>query len=172
MRAKKTAVTTTVPQTELDAAAALAKLGDAQRALINIQVALDEAVAAAKLEAEDQAAPHRQVVESVTYGLEIWATANRHEMTKGTTKTIALSTGELRWRLSPPAIKLRNISAAKVIDVIQELALPRFLRTKVELDKEALLREPDIATKLPGVAIEHAETFEARPAGLPLREVA
>jgi phage host-nuclease inhibitor protein Gam len=170
MRAKKKAITTTVPQTEADAAAELARLGEAQRALGSIQAALDETVAAAKAAAEDLAAPHRAVVETATYGLEIWAVANRQTLTKGNGKTIALATGELRWRTNPPSVALRGTTAAKLIDVIRELALPRFLRTKVELDKEALLREPDVASTLPGVSIEQAEAFEAIPAGLALRE--
>jgi len=157
MRAKKKAISTTVPQTEADAAAELARLGEAQRALGSIQASLDEAVAAAKAKAENLAAPHRAVVETATYGLEIWAVANRQTLTKGNGKTIALATGELRWRTNPPSVALRGTSAAKLIDVIRELAL---------------LKEPDVASTLPGVTIEQAEAFEAIPAGLALREVA
>lgn len=165
---KKPADRTYVPQSAEEAAKLLQQIGIDRRELDAIQYKLNAKVERVKAEAEYEAAPLRNRLAELTRGLEIWATANRQALTQGKTKTITLASGVLRWKLSPPAIKLTK--PTEVLAVIRELGLAQFLRTKVEIDKEALLKAPDQAAKIPGVAIVQAETFEAEPTGLALSQ--
>ena len=51
-----------------------------------------------------------------------------------------------------------------VIAAIKTLGLSSFLRTKEEIDKEAMLREPDKARLVQGVSIgSEGETFAVEP---------
>jgi phage host-nuclease inhibitor protein Gam len=165
-RVKRAAAAVTVPQSQAEAAEALAAIGAAQRSLEVIQAALDEQVAALKAAAEAEAAPHRAVVEQRTRGLEVWAAANRG-LAKG--KTITLPTGTLSWRVRPPAVRLSDVKA-----VLAELAvrgLTAFIRTKHEVDKEAMLAAPDVAASIPGVTIvTQVEDFVVEPTALTLAE--
>lgn len=167
---KKTADRTPVPQNAEQAAEMLAEIGREQRYIAGLQSKLDAAVAELKGNTELVVQPKRERIAELTRGLEIWASANRQALTLGKTKTIQLASGVVRWKLAPPAIKLTKV--ADVLSVIRELGLTQFLRTKVEIDKEALLKAPDQAAKIPGVAIVQAEAFEVEPTGLALAQPA
>lgn len=160
-----------VPQNQADAAAAVHQIGEAERARGLIQAALDETIAAAKAAAEADAAPHRQRIEALTRGLQIWAEANRDLLCQGGRKSVALATGEIGWRARPPSVRISGVEA--VIERIRALNLLRFLRVKTEVDKAAMLSEPDVAADIEGVSIASAgEQFFVSPAGLQMQEPA
>lgn len=163
---KKLAERTLVPQSAEQAAEMLAEIGQKQRFISHLQTELDGTVARMKATTEELATPAKERIAELTRGLEIWASANRQALTLGRSKTITLATGVLRWRQSPPAVKLTK--PAEVLAVIRELGLHGFLRTKQEIDKEALLKAPDQALKIPGVTITQAEAFEVEPTKLDL----
>ena len=81
----------------------------------------------------------------------------------------AFATGEVKWRLRPPSISVRGADA--VIATLRKLGLGRFLREKVEIDKEALLKEPDVARQVGGVSLSQKEDFVIVPAETQLEEV-
>ena len=163
-RLKRVAETAPVPADITSAAASLARIGAIQRDLTVAEAALAETVARAKEAAEAAAAPLKAELEMLTRGLQIWAEARREELTQGgRTKTVALSTGEISWRARPPSVRLRDQAA--VIETLQRLQLSRFLREKIEVDREAMLREPALAATVPGVVIGSAgEEFVVAPA--------
>lgn len=158
-----------VPQDAMQADEAVQRIGQAQRDLALIQAALDEKLAHAKAEAEAQAKPLAETIERLTAGLQIWATANRDALTQGgKTKTVPMPSGEIAWRTRPPSVSLSNVKAL-VEALLAEKKLGRFLRTKHEPDKEAMLREPEAAAALPGVTLKTGiEDFVVTPAGAPL----
>jgi len=95
--------------------------------------------------------------------LRIFAEAHRDELTnEGKKKTVDLGTGELGWRMRPPRVLLRNIPG--VIESLQMLKLDRFLRTKLEVNKEAVLAEPEIAEQVKGITVKQDEDFFVVPA--------
>lgn len=157
-RLKKAAEAVPVPQSAEQASAALADIGAAQRQLVLIQAAADETIAAAKAIAEREAAVWKGVIDARTRGLQVWAEANKPD----TGKTITLASGTLSWRVRPPSVRVGNLAAA--IEFMASMGLDRFLRIKRELDKEALLREPQAATRVPGISIGSAgEDFVVEP---------
>jgi phage host-nuclease inhibitor protein Gam len=51
-----------------------------------------------------------------------------------------------------------------VIDTLKRLALGRFIRTKEEINKEAILNEPDAVAGVAGIAIQRGvEDFVITP---------
>jgi phage host-nuclease inhibitor protein Gam len=158
-RLKRPAEAVRVPQSITEASASLAEIGAAQRELAVIQAALDETIAAAKTAAEAGAAPHKAAIEARTRGLQVWAAANRG-LASG--KTITLAAGTLGWRARPPSVRIGNMAAA--IEFMATMGLDRFLRIKREINKEALLAEPQAATRVPGVSVGSAgEDFIVDP---------
>ena len=87
------------------------------------------------------------------------------------TKTVDLGTGVLKWRFRPPSVRI--LKAEDVIARLKALALGRFVRTKEEVDKEAMLKEPQVARTVAGVSIGSGgedfivEPFEAELAAEP-----
>lgn len=165
---KRNAETIPVPQSREQADKALCAIGAAQRQLALIQAALDESVAEAKAKAEAQAAPLKVMIEQTTAGLQIWAEANRAALTEdGKRQTVTLPSGEIGWRRRPPSVRAGNIKLA--LEDLLKRGLDRFIRVKRELDKEAMLKEPELAATVPGISIGSAgEEFVVQPTATPL----
>ncbi len=98
-------------------------------------------------------------------GLFAYAEAHRDELTNhGKRKTVEVPTGTFGWRMTPPAVTLRGIE--QILGSLKSLKLGRFIRTQEEVDKEAMLKEPDVAKTVKGVSIGQHEEFVAKPAEL------
>jgi phage host-nuclease inhibitor protein Gam len=151
------------PRDAEEANAYLAQIGALQRDLVLIQAALNEAHAADKARAEAEAAPLVAQAERLTRGVQIWAEANRESLTGGgRSKTVQLAAGEIAWRSRPPSVRIRDV--AGVLVALATAGLHRFVRVKQEIDKEAMLREPALASAVPGVSIGSAgEEFVVTP---------
>lgn len=152
-----------VPQNRDDAAAAVTTIGDVGRQLKRLEADMNDELAKTKEAYEYLATPLRASIEEKTEGLKIWAEANRTALTGGDkTKTVDIGTGVLRWRLRPPSVRLLKIES--ILTSLRGLGLQRFVRTKEEVDKEAMLREPEVARMVPGVTIgSEGEDFIVEP---------
>ncbi|KKT96721.1 MAG: Mu-like protein prophage FluMu host-nuclease inhibitor protein gam, partial [Parcubacteria group bacterium GW2011_GWA2_45_15] len=53
-----------------------------------------------------------------------------------------------------------------ILESLKSLKLKRFIRTKEEIDKEAMLKEPETAKTVKGVSISQHEEFVAKPTEL------
>lgn len=165
-RTKRAAETLPVPQTAAEASAYLREIGEAQRDLAVMKAAFDGDVAALKASAEAMAQPLAATIAERTRGLEIWAQANRAALAKG--KSIVLPSGTLAWRARPPSVRVGNMAEALAFVLNAGAAMARFLRTKHELDKEAVLKEPEAAAQIPGIRVGSAgEEFVVEPTGAP-----
>lgn len=162
-RIKQTANVAPVPKDLTEAREFMRRIGDEQRDASRIEHDLNDQVAAMREKYAALAAPHNKQVEELTEGLRIFAEAHRDELTnEGKKKTVDLGTGELGWRMRPPRVLLRNIPG--VIESLQMLKLDRFLRTKLEVNKEAVLAEPEIAEQVKGITVKQDEDFFVVPA--------
>lgn len=152
-----------VPQTRTEAVAVVTTIGELGREIARLEADMNDELAATKERFERAAAPKKQALEEKTEGLKIWAEANRTALTGGDkTKTVNLGTGVLKWRQRPPSVTLRGVEA--IIERLKTLSLTRFLRTKEEVDKEAMQREPEVARTVAGVSIGSAgEDFIVEP---------
>lgn len=171
-RVSKRATPVPVPQTHTEANATLARIGELQRRLAQVQTGLDAAIADAKAAAEADAVPLKAEVETLTTGLQVWAEANRTAITEnGRTKTAKLPAGEIGWRTRPHSVRVTGVE--DVLKRLVEAGLDRFVRVKREVNKEAMLAEPAIAATVDGVAIgSPGEDFFVAPAAMPLAPAA
>ncbi len=110
--------------------------------------------------------------EALELGKQVYAFAVQHktELTDGGThKTVKLPmrAGSFAWYTTPPAITIEN--AQEVLQRIKELGLLRFVRTKEEVNREALLQEHTIASTIAGVTVSRQDKFAIKPTGVKVR---
>lgn len=170
-RHKSAAITIDVPQNREQAATAIANIGIANRQLDRIAANMNDELATVKARYEAMAEPLHATIAGLTRGVQTWAEANRDQLTQGgKTKTAALTTGEILWRLRPPSVRITGAEA--VLDALRRLGLKRFIREKEEVNKEAILNEPEAVAHVPGIAISQGEDFVVVPFEAELAEVA
>lgn len=170
-RFKQPAAPVAVPQSKDEVAEAIARIGIAQRERDRIEADMNDSLAVTKERFEAMAAPHKETIEQLRKGVQMWCEANRSELTQdGKRKFYHFATGEVKWRMRPPSVALRALE--NIIDACKKLQLHRFIRVKEEINKEAMLAEPDLAQTLTGVTIRQGEDFVIVPFETELEEVA
>jgi phage host-nuclease inhibitor protein Gam len=168
---KAKASVATVPQTYAQVVTAIAELGQAQRAKTRIETEMNDALAAVKEQHELLAEPYNASIKDLSAGIQIWCEANRHTLTNGgKVKTANFASGEVRWRLAPSSVALKKVEA--VIALLKEKGLQKFIRTKEEVNKDAILLAPKEVAGIPGITINQAEEFVIVPYEAKLDEVA
>jgi phage host-nuclease inhibitor protein Gam len=168
---KTQAATAPVPQNRDDAVAAIARIGHHQRERERLKGEMDEQITALREQYDKQMGPHVDDIKSLTAGIHTWAEANRDDLTQcGKVKTANLMTGELRWRTTPPSCKLVRIKEA--LEELKKKKLTRFIRTKEEVNKEAILADQAAIDGCEWIKIEQSEDFVIVPFETELEEVA
>jgi phage host-nuclease inhibitor protein Gam len=152
-----------VPQNREEAAATLREIGEINRKVARLEATLNDRLSKLKEAAETEAQPLRDAVEAKLNGLKVWAEANRTTLTGGDkTKTVDLGTGIVKWRKRPPSVTLRKVE--DILARLKTMGLQRFIRERQEVDKEAMLKEREVATTVAGVSIgSEGEDFVAEP---------
>lgn len=162
---KRAAETATPPVNRDEAETYLARIGEIQRLTQLNKTALAEAVARVTAEIEADSAKLAEEEDRLFRGLQIWAEANRHALTDGgKTKTVRLGNGTIAWRQAPPSVRIKAPEMA--LAFLLENDREEFLRRKIEINREAMLANPDLASETPGVLIKSAgESFVIEPVG-------
>lgn len=169
-RVKTKAIAAPVPQSREEATEALAEIGRRQRERERIQASMNDDIAEIKTKYEEEARPHNEQIAGLTEGLHAWCEAHRAELTNGgKVKSANMASGDVGWRITPP--KVRVTGKAAVIELLKALKLKRFIRLKEDVNKEAMLAEPDKASAVKGVNIVQTEEFWLRPFETELEEV-
>lgn len=153
-RMKSPAPAYPVPQNKDDCAAAIKTMGDLQRMYERQRADLNDLVAMATKQHQPILQDLSDRIEALRSGVQTWCEANRVQLCgEGDKlgKTVNLVTGEVAWRQRPPSVHLRAMEA--VVEVFQRMGLQRFLRTKTEVDKTAILAEPDAVRGIAGVSV-------------------
>jgi phage host-nuclease inhibitor protein Gam len=140
------------------------QIGQIERELGAIELELKAEIARLKEDAAKRRKPLEERHEALVDGVTAYAESHRDELTQGgKTKTYRLpSGGELKWRLTPPAL-LVSSKPATVIRNLKRLGLRRFVRFKPEINKEALTERPDVVQRVPGISIVQREEFFIKP---------
>jgi phage host-nuclease inhibitor protein Gam len=162
---KRAAETATPPKNRDEAEAYLERIGSIQREIQLNKTALAEAIANVTAEIEASSAKLAEENDRLFRGLQLWAEANRHALTDGgKTKTVRMNNGTIAWRQAPPSVQIKGQEA--VLAYLMEKKGEEFLRTKVEINREAMLANAEQASKIPGVTIKSAgESFVIEPVG-------
>lgn len=150
-------------QSRADVVAAIARIGALEARIAAARAEADAAVRAAGEALERAIAQPLAEAAELRAGVQVWCEAHRAELTQGRVKFHDFGSGRVLWRLRPPRVSIRGAEA--VIEACRRLGLQRFLREKVEVNKEAMLAEPEIAGTIQGVAIaSEGEDFVIEPA--------
>lgn len=163
-KAQIQAIDVAVPQSDAEADALIRRVGAASRQLQLIEQSMQAAIARHKQSAEDQAAGPKADLKAMVKALSVWGAANRARLTEGGRRQKAvLPSGAIAWRQRPPSVRIQNV--ATVLAEILRRGDRQFIRIKEEINKEAMLADPETARQVPGVSIGSAgETFTVIPA--------
>jgi phage host-nuclease inhibitor protein Gam len=179
-----------VPQSDGAADDLLKTYGGHMNALARLQATMNDGLAKVKAEFEAEARPIIVEMTTIEAQLTAFGAAHRDRLTEGgKSKTITLPAGTMSWRAKPASVQFdKGLKARDIIHNIRErmetwakskksevaiLAAhaQEFIRIKVEVDKDAMLKHEDIATKIPGVTIGSlGEDFILTPFGAELAE--
>jgi phage host-nuclease inhibitor protein Gam len=160
-----------IAQSRDEVVEAIAEIGRRQRERQRLEATMNDELAAIKQKYEEDAAPANEKIRELSKGVQAWCEANRAELTQaGKVKHANLPSGEVKWRMRPPSVAVRGVEA--VIDLLKRMNLGRFVRSKEEINKEAILLEPDAVAQVPGIKITQAEDFVIVPFESQLEEVA
>lgn len=163
MAAKKKTKTPAVraAQTRAEAEQLLSEIGSLQRQVTDVESEMNEQLSAIKAQAGEKAGLLNAAIDAKFAALHLWAEANRSQLLVDGAKTAQLATGELQWRLPPPSVKVTGQDV--VLERLKLKGLQRFIRTKEEVDKVAILADPEAVAKIPGIKLVQDEQFIAKP---------
>ena len=157
-------------QSKQDAARRIGTVGELRRQLLVIETEQSTAIAKIKEQAEAKAAQIKEQLAQEEPAVQAWCEANREKLTlSGKKKSFDFGSGIVRWRTRPPAVRLRGI--ADVIERLRSLGFAEFLRQKTEVDKDAVLKNPEKASAIAGITIiSGVEDFVIEPVDEKLSE--
>ena len=140
-------------QTRDEVEGAIKQIGDLNRELERLAIEQNDRLA----EITEEYAPLMNAIKEELApkqdAVQAWCESRRDELTQnGKTKTGSFNTGEVQWRQRPPSVGIRG--AESVLESLRTLGLVRFIRTKEEVNKEAMLNEPELAATVAGVTIK------------------
>lgn len=162
-------------QTNADATEAVRIIGELQRRVESVRADVETTVAKIVEDAQKSIADTEAELKARVLGLQAYCTQHRALLTNNRTKTIDFVTGKVSWRSRPASVRLPKAKEklAELIGRIRALGFPQFIRTKEEIDREAMLKEPEKATSIAGVTIKSAgEEFYVEPLSVEIGEVA
>lgn len=159
----KSAAAAYVAQSKNEVISLIKQLGDKQRELVKAEAEMNNQIAAITYRYSPVAEKMKDEIKEMQACIQAWCNAHREELTDSNkVKTVNLTTGEVQWRSRPPSIRISKVAA--VISYLKRTGLQRFIRNKEEINKDALLAEPDIVKSIPGVNIlRGAEDFVITP---------
>ena len=117
----------------------LGTLAEISIALAEVEAKMNAEITAARERCESRIAALRGRATDTRKAIELFATHNRPLFAK--CKTLGLTHGVLHFRITPPAVKTlhRRWTFGSVLEGLVHVGKSRWLRTKRELDKEAIL---------------------------------
>lgn len=171
-KVKSKATVFPAPRNREEVVALIGALGGAQRERERLRLEMDEQITKLRERFDQLMTPYVDEIKVASAAIQLWCEAHRAELTQdGKVKTVNLMTGEVRWRNPPPSCK-----AIRVKEAIEEVKAhghqELFLRVKEELNKEAILAQPELITGYKWLTIVQDEDFVIVPFETELEEVA
>jgi phage host-nuclease inhibitor protein Gam len=170
-RIKSQAKENRIPQNRDEVVAMIAEIGSHQRDRQRLKADMDDKITAIREEYDKLLAPHSAEIEALTEGVHTWCEANRTALTQGNKVKFAnLMTGEIKWRMRPPKVAIKNNEL--VLEQLKLRKMVEAIRTKEEINKEAILADPARYQDIKGITITQGEDFVILPFETELEEVA
>ena len=139
------------------------ELGDKQRELQRVVTQQNDEIATVTEHYAGKIQGLKEEVENRITAIQAWCENNRDDLTHGgKQKTGYFNTGEVQWRQNQPSVRV--LKADQVIENLKLLGLTQFIRTKEEINKDAILLEPETAQTVAGITIKSGvEEFVIKP---------
>lgn len=152
-RLKTAAVAVFVPHSKGECAGLIAQLGEISREMQRLTSEMNDQIASVTLGYQPRLERLQGQVEALQNGIQTWCEANRAELTRdGKVKSANLVTGEVQWRQRPPSVRVTG--ADDVVERLLTGGLGRFVRTRNEINKEAILNEPEAVASVRGISVQ------------------
>ncbi len=114
--------------------------------------------------------PLETEIQALQQGVQAWCEPNRNRLTQdGKVKFHDFPAGTVKWRMRPPKVTLKSIEMA--LEALLQRGLDRFVRTRQEVNKDAIRDDPDAVLGVPGIKVEQGEDFIVEPFETRLEEV-
>jgi len=170
-RAKTLAEDYPIPQTREECDRAIKQFGDLSRDLVRLEADMNDEIAAIKHRYEKRTAGIKDKKDALFGGIKTWCSAYRNTITDhGKVKYCRFGSGEIKWRDRPPSVTVRG--AEKVIEALKAAGLSRFIRTKEDVNKDAIKSDPAAVAEIRGISVKSAgEDFVVEPFEVELSEV-
>lgn len=142
---------------------AIKEIGDLSREHTRLTTEMNDLIG----ETSERYAPElkrlQDEIEPLQKAVQEYCEANRDELTEyGKSKTANFVTGEVQWRQRPPSVAIRG--AETVLENLKKFGFTQFIRVKEEINKDAMLNDPDTAKGIAGVTIKQGvEDFVIKP---------
>ena len=149
------------PASKQEAEQMIAQIGYLQRQHGDVERRMNDELEQVKAKHAPEAAALNGQIESLVRGVHAWAEANKTSLLKPRSKTAKLSSGEVSWRTSPPKVSLSG--KAVIIESLKKFGLTQFLRTTEDINKEAILADPEGVDGIKGITIKQDEQFAIKP---------
>lgn len=160
IKRKQKAVPTSV-QSRDEVMAAIKRMGDLSREREQIQADMNNDIANRQEEAAKLINPIDNELANLEAGVMAYCTCHRDALTNGgKVKYADLITGKVAWRNHPPKVVVRG--AEMVIALMEQSdKLKQFVRTKKEVNKDAVLNEAAFFAEHPvqGLKIENGKEY-------------
>lgn len=159
----KQAAQLAVPQSHDECAEYINRIGRLDREIATTLAAMNDEIAVITDRYTGEFTPKQKAIGELTEGVKSWCESHRDELTgNGKTKTGKFVTGTVQWRQRPPSVAVRGVDA--VLETLKRLGLGRFIRSKEEINKDAILNEPDAVKGVAGLSIKTGvEDFVIEP---------
>lgn len=136
----KTKAAAYVSQSRDDVARDIRAIGDHQRDMAREAATMNDAIAVITAQHQPTIDSLKAKIEVLQQGVHGWCEAHRDDLTDGgKSKTVNFITGSVNWRNDPPSVSVRNVDT--VLEMISALGLSSYIRTKKEINKEAILAD-------------------------------
>jgi len=159
-----------------DLSEGVALIASLRRERDTIAAELNERISELGVKLAESVEPFDRKIAHLASGVKYFADQNKAKLLEGESKTIKLPTGQLSYRSQPASVKTK--SSQKLVDKILDenemsawwakivIKLSKvFLRVKLELDKEACLKNKEHAKEKLGIEFaEDDEKFYIKPA--------
>ncbi|ECG8634042.1 host-nuclease inhibitor Gam family protein [Salmonella sp. NW805] len=158
----KAAAASYTPQSREQVSIDIKKIGDIQRELTRIEADANDQIAVIMNQNTPKIEALRAELDVLQKGVQTWCEANRSSITKGSSKTANLITGEVAWRTKPDSVSIKGVEL--VLEALKKLKLDRFIRRKEEVNKDAILADKKAVENIKGISIVSGkEVFSITP---------
>ncbi|WP_082327494.1 host-nuclease inhibitor Gam family protein [Salmonella enterica] len=158
----KAAAASYTPQSREQVSIDIKKIGDIQRELTRIEADANDQIAVIMNQNTPKIEALRAELDVLQKGVQTWCEANRSSITKGSSKTANLITGEVSWRTKPDSVSIKGVEL--VLETLKKLKLDRFIRRKEEINKDAILADKKAVENIKGISIVSGkEVFSITP---------